>query len=202
MQFGGIGLSATAITWKGASVPVSEITKAELVRSNLQIKRHGKWRSAISVRSDKVPDVLVFLEVLEVSGSSDQVNGNRSAGACAHVGGAGPMFFARQLGVLVSAGRRHLFRLNFPFHLNSDSFAAGIGGGPRARELYLDLGKLKQKHSPCPEKNFMTQKAGSSVGEFVISPISEPISFPVEQRLFSRVVHKNSTGRFVGEAPD
>ena len=65
VQFGGIGLSATAINWKGSSVPVSEITKAELVRSNLQIKRHGKWRSAISVRSDKVPDVLVFLEVLE-----------------------------------------------------------------------------------------------------------------------------------------
>ena len=65
VQFGGIGLSATAITWKGTSVPVSEITKAELVRSNLQVKRNGKWRSAISVRSDKVPDVLVFLEVLE-----------------------------------------------------------------------------------------------------------------------------------------
>ena len=65
VQFGGIGLSATAVTWKGASIPVSEITKAELVRSNLQIKRQGKWRSAISVRSDKVPDVLVFLEALE-----------------------------------------------------------------------------------------------------------------------------------------
>ena len=65
VQFGRIGLSATAITWKGTSVPVSEVTKAELVRSNLQIKRHGKWHSAISVRSDKVPDVLVFLEVLE-----------------------------------------------------------------------------------------------------------------------------------------
>jgi Family of unknown function (DUF6585) len=65
VQFGGIALSATAVTWKGASIPVSEITKAELVRSNLQIKRQGKWRSAISVRSDKVPDVLVFLEVLE-----------------------------------------------------------------------------------------------------------------------------------------
>ena len=65
MQFGGIGLSATAITWKGTSVPVSEVTKAELVRSNLKIKRHGKWGSAISVRSDKVPDVLVLLEVLE-----------------------------------------------------------------------------------------------------------------------------------------
>ena len=65
VQFGGIGLSATAIIWKGASFPVSEITKAELVRSNLQIKRQGKWRNAISVRSDKVPDVLVFLETLE-----------------------------------------------------------------------------------------------------------------------------------------
>ncbi len=65
MQFGGIGLSATNLSWKGTSIPVSEITKAELVRSNLQIKRQGKWLSAISVRSDKVPDVLVFLEVLE-----------------------------------------------------------------------------------------------------------------------------------------
>lgn len=44
---------------------MSEISKAELVRSNLQVKRNGKWLSAISVRSDKVPDVLAFLEVLE-----------------------------------------------------------------------------------------------------------------------------------------
>jgi hypothetical protein len=65
VQFGGLGLSATAVTWQGASIPVSELTKAELVRSNLQIKRQGKWLSAISVRSDKVPDVLVFLEALE-----------------------------------------------------------------------------------------------------------------------------------------
>jgi hypothetical protein len=65
VQFGGIGLSATAVTWKGSSIPVSEITQAGLVRTNLQIKRQGKWLSAISLRSDKVPDVLVFLEVLE-----------------------------------------------------------------------------------------------------------------------------------------
>jgi hypothetical protein len=65
VQFGGIGLSATAVNWKEASIPVSEITQAGLVRSNLQVKRQGKWLSAISVRSDKVPDVLVFLEVLE-----------------------------------------------------------------------------------------------------------------------------------------
>ena len=65
VQFGGLGLSAAAVTWKSNSIPVSQITKAELVRSNLQIKREGKWLAAISVRSDKVPNVLVFLEVLE-----------------------------------------------------------------------------------------------------------------------------------------
>lgn len=65
VQFDGLGLSATSVTWKGASIPVLEITKAELAGSNLQIKRSGKWLSAVSVRSIKVPDVLVFLEVLE-----------------------------------------------------------------------------------------------------------------------------------------
>jgi Bacterial PH domain len=65
VQFGGVGLSATAVTWKNNSIPLSEITKAEIVGTNLQIKRQGKWRAAIGVRSDKVPDVLVFLEVLE-----------------------------------------------------------------------------------------------------------------------------------------
>ena len=65
VSFGGIGLSATAVTWKKNSIPLSEITKAELVRGNLQIKRQGKWLTAISVRSDKVPDVLAFFEVLE-----------------------------------------------------------------------------------------------------------------------------------------
>lgn len=65
VQFDGLGLSATAVTWKGETIPVTEITKAELAGSNLQIKRTGKWLSAVSVRSKKVPDVLVFLEVLE-----------------------------------------------------------------------------------------------------------------------------------------
>lgn len=65
VQFGGLGLSATAVAWKGTSIPVAEISKAELAGSNLQIKRQGKWISAVSVKSSKVPDVLVFLEVLE-----------------------------------------------------------------------------------------------------------------------------------------
>jgi len=65
VRFDGLGLSATVVTWKEASIPVSEIAKAELAGSNLQIKRSGKWLSAVKVRSSKVPDVLVFLEVLE-----------------------------------------------------------------------------------------------------------------------------------------
>jgi hypothetical protein len=65
VQFGNLGLSATAVTWKNNSIPVAQITKAELLRSNLQIKRQGKWLAAINVRSDKVPNVLMFLEVLE-----------------------------------------------------------------------------------------------------------------------------------------
>lgn len=65
VQFGGLGLSATTVTWKSQSIPVTQITKAELLRTNLVIKREGKWLAAISVRSDKVPNALVFLEVLE-----------------------------------------------------------------------------------------------------------------------------------------
>lgn len=65
VQFGGVGLSARAVTWKNNSIPVAEITKGEIAGTNLQLKRSGKWLAAISVRSNKVPNVLVFLEVLE-----------------------------------------------------------------------------------------------------------------------------------------
>ena len=63
--FGPVGLSATAITWKGKTIPVSQITRAEIVGTNLRVKQQGKWLATLSVRSDKVPNVLVFLDVLE-----------------------------------------------------------------------------------------------------------------------------------------
>jgi hypothetical protein len=66
VKFGDMALSATQVLWKNkTTIPVSEIEKAEIVGSNLQLKRRGKWLSAVSVRSDKVPNVLVFLEALE-----------------------------------------------------------------------------------------------------------------------------------------
>lgn len=75
VQFGGLGVSAVAVTWKKVSIPVSEITKAEIAGSNLQIKKRGKWLAAINVRSDKVPDVLAFLEVLESLAPQVKANG-------------------------------------------------------------------------------------------------------------------------------
>jgi uncharacterized protein DUF6585 len=65
VQFGQIELSATSITWKGTPIPVSDVASAELAGSNLRVKRQGKWLAAISIRSDKVPNVSVFLEALE-----------------------------------------------------------------------------------------------------------------------------------------
>lgn len=66
LAFGELALSATSVTWKnGPPIPVCEITDAEIVGSNLRLKRAGKWLSAVSVRSDKIPNVLVFLEVLD-----------------------------------------------------------------------------------------------------------------------------------------
>jgi len=41
--FGPVGLSATAITWKGKTIPVSQITQAEIVGTNLRLKQQGKW---------------------------------------------------------------------------------------------------------------------------------------------------------------
>jgi hypothetical protein len=66
IRFGDLGLSATALTWKKQSpIPLTDLGKAEIVGRYLRIKRTGKWMNAVSARSDKVPNVLVFLEVLE-----------------------------------------------------------------------------------------------------------------------------------------
>jgi hypothetical protein len=66
VKFGDLTLSATQVSWKNkTTIPVSEIEKAEIAGSNLQLKRRGKWLTAVNVRSDKIPNVLVFLEALE-----------------------------------------------------------------------------------------------------------------------------------------
>jgi hypothetical protein len=66
VRFGELALSPTLLTWKTqAPIPVSDLGRAEIVGKNLRIKRNGKWLDTVSVRSDKIPNVLVFLEVLD-----------------------------------------------------------------------------------------------------------------------------------------
>jgi Bacterial PH domain len=66
VNFGPIALSASSLVWKKQPpIFLGDLSSAEIIGSRLRIKRTGKWTSVVSVRSDKVPDVLVFMEVLE-----------------------------------------------------------------------------------------------------------------------------------------
>jgi hypothetical protein len=64
-QFGPLALSKTDLSWKASSLPLTEIQSVEIVGSKLRVKRKGKMMASFTSRSDKVPNVLVFLEVLD-----------------------------------------------------------------------------------------------------------------------------------------
>ncbi|HXH37295.1 MAG TPA: DUF6585 family protein [Thermoanaerobaculia bacterium] len=67
--FGPLRLSAREMQWKEKEpVPLSELAYAEIAGSTLQIKKSGKFLSVVSVRSDKVPNVLLLLEQMEKLG--------------------------------------------------------------------------------------------------------------------------------------
>jgi hypothetical protein len=67
VPFGPIALSKTAIVWKSKNpIPLTDIKSAELAGNKLRVKCTGKWLDAIAVRSDKIPNVLVLLEVLDL----------------------------------------------------------------------------------------------------------------------------------------
>ncbi len=66
VRFGAVALTSTDLAWKSEpGVPLLELESAEIVASQLKIKRGGKWRAFVSVRSDKIPDVFVLLELLD-----------------------------------------------------------------------------------------------------------------------------------------
>ena len=66
VRFGTIALTSTDLAWKSQpGVPLPELASAEIVGADLKIKCVGKWRNFISIRSDKVPDVFVLLELLD-----------------------------------------------------------------------------------------------------------------------------------------
>jgi hypothetical protein len=67
--FGPVRLSARDLQWKAKEpVPLREISSAELAGQMLSIRKTGKMFSLVSVRSDKVPNVLLLLEQMEVLG--------------------------------------------------------------------------------------------------------------------------------------
>ena len=76
VHFGELALSSVNLTWKKQTpVLLRDLASAQIVGTNLVIKRQGKrWGSVVNVRSSKVPDVLVFLEVLE--GQAPQLKSN------------------------------------------------------------------------------------------------------------------------------
>ncbi len=84
VEFGPIRLSARELQWKSKeAVPLREIAFAELAGQMLSIKKEGKFFSLVTVRSDKVPNVLLLLESLESLGVG--ANRMKSVDPLAHV---------------------------------------------------------------------------------------------------------------------
>jgi hypothetical protein len=67
--FGPLRLTARDLQWKSNDpVLLGELTAAEIAGQMLRIKKKGKMLSLVSVRSDKVPNVLLLLETMEKLG--------------------------------------------------------------------------------------------------------------------------------------
>lgn len=68
-EFGPVRLSTRGVQWKSKDpVPLSELAYAEIAGSMLVIKKSGKFLNLVSVRSDKVPNVLLLLEEMQKLG--------------------------------------------------------------------------------------------------------------------------------------
>lgn len=64
--FGPISVSRAGVAWKKKEpIPFPDLSRAEIHGQYLQLRRRGKMLSVARVRSDRVPNVLVFLELLE-----------------------------------------------------------------------------------------------------------------------------------------
>ena len=67
--FGPLRLTARELQWKQkAPVPLGELMNAEIAGQSLRIRKKGKMLSLVTVRSDKVPNVLLLLETMEKLG--------------------------------------------------------------------------------------------------------------------------------------
>lgn len=67
--FGPLRLTARNLQWKQKDpVPLGELMNAEIAGQSLRIRKKGKMLSLVTVRSDKVPNVLLLLETMEKLG--------------------------------------------------------------------------------------------------------------------------------------
>ena len=64
--FGPLRLTLRDIQWKAKDpVPLGELMSADIAGQHLRIRKKGKMLSLVTVRSDKVPNVLLLLETME-----------------------------------------------------------------------------------------------------------------------------------------
>lgn len=69
VQFGPLAVSRAGVAWKRKEpVPFAELSKAAIQGRQLRLKRKGKLLDVCAVGSDKVPNVLVFLDLIESLG--------------------------------------------------------------------------------------------------------------------------------------
>lgn len=70
-EFGPLRLNARSLQYKSKEpIPLADIVRAEVRGQMLDIKKKGKLLSSVSLRSDKVPNVLLLLETMEKIGGS------------------------------------------------------------------------------------------------------------------------------------
>lgn len=70
VPFGPFLVSRGGVAWKRKPpVPFSELSSARIVGQYLRLRRKGKLLDIAKVRTDKVPNVLVFLDLLEALGA-------------------------------------------------------------------------------------------------------------------------------------
>jgi hypothetical protein len=66
VAFGPLKLSLRGVAWKGREpIPPAEIVKAEISGRKLRVRRQGKMLDTVGVAADKIPNVLLALELIE-----------------------------------------------------------------------------------------------------------------------------------------
>lgn len=66
VKFGDLSLSQQGIGWKNKEpIPAQRVAKCEINGTYLRIKAEGKWLDNVAVATQKVPNIFVFLELVD-----------------------------------------------------------------------------------------------------------------------------------------